>query len=425
MLETLLASYNDFIEISKSNPMLAGAIGLWGAGLVTWLARNIPSSIGSFIVAQLTTRMTMTNVSSSTSWDSNELQFNAFVKWVNSAGYIGWSRSFTITTDEDVEQTPVLVFGLGSHFFIYKGIFFYIFRRRLEAASSNQDKQEISVIGLTRNRQKLLDLYNAFKYVKDFKELCVRSWRKDEWIYSGFITKRSIETVAINENILSDIMDKLTFFTEHKEWYTSRGMSYKQTFLLHGLPGTGKTSLIKALASYYNRDVYTINLGLMTDTALSKAMATIRKNSIILFEDFDANKTVQKRKVKGESISSDEIEVESTEPEEYSPLTLSGLLNELDGIISLDDVIVFMTTNHIENIDKAILRKGRVNFMYEIGLLKDAEIKKQMMVYYPGKSLSNDVTYEDIAGCNLEALFLEHTDDYESFLNSLPHAIKK
>lgn len=42
-------------------------------------------------------------------------------------------------------------------------------------------------------------------------------------------------------------------------------------------------------------------------------------------------------------------------------LTLSGILNTLDGIVSLDNKIIILTTNCIKNIDSALLRSGRVD----------------------------------------------------------------
>ena len=103
-------------------------------------------------------------------------------------------------------------------------------------------------------------------------------------------------------------------------------------------------------------------------------------------------------------------------------ISLTTILNTLDGAVRLNDVVIFMTTNHLENIDPAVLRKGRVDHIYKIEYLKHNEIVDYINLMYKDTNfiLDENIRFGEIAGCNIQDLFMEHKEDFNSFIASLP-----
>lgn len=125
--------------------------------------------------------------------------------------------------------------------------------------------------------------------------------------------------------------------------------------MLFGPPGSGKSSFIHALAGELNFAIATINLSErgMADDKLAMMMQKLPARTIVLLEDADAAFVNRKQKeVDGYSGSS---------------VTFSGLLNALDGLSAGEERIAFLTTNHIDRLDPALIRPGRVDMIVRIG----------------------------------------------------------
>jgi chaperone BCS1 len=149
-------------------------------------------------------------------------------------------------------------------------------------------------------------------------------------------------------------------FLASEKWYRDRGITYKRCYFLYGPPGTGKTSLVLSIARELRRDVYLLDLQAMTnEEQLVSTIAAIGDRSIVVVED--ADKTLNKTDLK---------------------LSLSSLLNVLDGPFTKKGLLLFMTTNHEDRIDPAILRDGRFDVKEEIGLASNSEIEVYLKLFY-------------------------------------------
>ena len=128
-------------------------------------------------------------------------------------------------------------------------------------------------------------------------------------------------------------------------------MPYRRGYLLYGPPGTGKTSFILAIAGDLRMNLCVLSLQdeNLTEESLTLSMETIPNHSLVLLEDVDAifvkREATDKRK---------------------NNLSFSGLLNALDGVRTIDGRILFMTTNHKEKLDPALLRPGRADLHVEL-----------------------------------------------------------
>ena len=99
-------------------------------------------------------------------------------------------------------------------------------------------------------------------------------YKKDYWALLSKSPKRPLSTVYLQENLLDDIIGKTKklFSDNTREIYLSFGIPYKSVQLIHGPPGTGKTSLIKSIASHLDCDLYILPISKdMLDTNLVDA----------------------------------------------------------------------------------------------------------------------------------------------------------
>lgn len=182
--------------------------------------------------------------------------------------------------------------------------------------------------------------------------------------------KRNLDTVLLPEKDKNKLVNKIKDFLkpETKELYKRLGKNYKMIVLLHGLPGTGKTSFIHAIASELNRDiaVYTHDKK-NGDTEFTKLMRTVGKK-ILCLEDMDCL-------------------FNTRETEDKQGITFSGILNSLDGFLSPQEeenypFICFITTNCIDKLDKTLIRPGRVDHFFEFFEIRKAERRKMFINYF-------------------------------------------
>ena len=161
-----------------------------------------------------------------------------------------------------------------------------------------------------------------------------------------------------------DIMDDLDTFRNSREFYRRAGKPWKRGYLLYGPPGTGKSTMVAAMANYLDYDIYDVELTVVhTNSDLRKLLIETTSKSIIVIEDIDCTLDVTGDRA---SSSSRPRRREADERERLprdTTVTLSGLLNFIDGLWSAcgGERIVVFTTNHVEKLDPALIRRGRMD----------------------------------------------------------------
>lgn len=184
---------------------------------------------------------------------------------------------------------------------------------------------------------------------------------------------RQLESVVLSRGQKELLVDDLASFLAREQDYSRLGIPYHRGYLLHGPPGTGKTSMAKALANEFHLDVYYIALpAVPSDTHLIDLLTGVEPRSMLLLEDIDI--------VHG-----------SRERDDSQPgVTLSGLLNGLDGFLTPHGLITVMTTNRREVLDPALVRPGRVDLDLRIGSVDDAQFRELARMLM-GVEIGNDV----------------------------------
>ena len=144
-------------------------------------------------------------------------------------------------------------------------------------------------------------------------------------------------------------------FLSSSKWYYERGIPYRRGYLLHGPPGSGKSSFIQALAGELDYNIAILNLSErgLTDDRLNYLLTVIPTRTLVLLEDADAA-FANRRQADGDGYRGANV-------------TFSGLLNALDGVGSAEERLLFLTTNHVERLDAALVRPGRVDMTVRLG----------------------------------------------------------
>ena len=179
-------------------------------------------------------------------------------------------------------------------------------------------------------------------------------WRQET------ISPRALSSIYQPEYLIQDLVGDVETYLSSNKTYLDLGVPYRRGYLLAGPPGTGKSTLILAVASHFKLPIYSVPLRGTEITAerLSHLLTNCRKPALIALEDIDCLTLAKSRELK----SSD-------------GLTMADLLNVIDGIGASEDRVLLMTANHPETLDAALTRAGRVDRKFTIGYARDEELR--------------------------------------------------
>ncbi|MCJ1313722.1 hypothetical protein MMC25_007402 [Agyrium rufum] len=250
-----------------------------------------------------------------------------------------------------------LIPGPGKHLLRYRNAFVMVNRVRETKSMDFQMGKPWETITLTTlysQRHIFEDMFkeaHALAQQSTEGKTIVFTSRSTAWEKFGEPRrKRPLESVILDKGVKEKIVDDVKEFLGSSKWYYDRGIPYRRGYLLYGMPGSGKSSFIQALAGELDYNIAILNLSErgLTDDRLNHLLTVIPRRTLVLLEDADAafsNRRVQ------------------TDIDGYrgANVTFSGLLNALDGVASAEERVLFLTTNHIERLDEALVRPGRVD----------------------------------------------------------------
>lgn len=338
-------------------------------------------------------------------FSQDDVPYDWLMHWLSKQPAFGKSREFEITTrsvgknsvdntagdiEDDEEESEQFSHGRRkkkvvfmpchdvTHTIYYGGHLLRITRSKRNSEYGTTQEIKISVVARSNDVIKKLVLEAKKLYEADSEHrICIfLADQHGYWRYNGSRQKRPLSSIVLEPGVKDMIVADCKDFLRSEDWYAERGIPYRRGYLLYGVPGSGKTSLIHALAGELGLDIYVVSLSAkgMNDTMLMNLMGRIPQRCILLLEDLDAAFT---RSVTRDSTSTgvpltkstSSSSSNSTETDGNSnSLSLSGLLNALDGVAASEGRLLFATTNHIDRLDEALRRPGRmdvwINFKY-------------------------------------------------------------
>lgn len=202
---------------------------------------------------------------------------------------------------------------------------------------------------------------------------------------------RGLNTVVLRDGVKEALLEDMKRFLNLEKRYAELGQPWHRGYLLFGPPGSGKTSVFRAIASHLHLDLYYASLSDLTKNAdLVDMLGSVSERSILLLEDVDG------------------VNATHDEDDDEKGISMSGLLNAMDGVITPHGMILAMTTNYRDKIDPRLLRRGRVDL--------------ELLVDHLGKRQIDDLVSSLMA---IDASFPEYTEDLELSSADVVEVIKQ
>ncbi|KAJ7746741.1 hypothetical protein DFH07DRAFT_832144 [Mycena maculata] len=330
-------------------------------------------------------------------FSEEDYPYDWLMHWLSKQPAWGKSREFEITTrsagrtglnqstagdleEEEEEDDGSLVHGRRkrkvafmpsldhTHTIYYRGHWLRIMRTQRFPDHGHGAALKISVVARNNDILKKLVLEAKREYEKD-AEHRVHIFLADTtygcWRWNGARQKRPMSSIVLQPGVKDMLLADCKDFLCSEEWYAERGIPFRRGYLLHGVPGSGKTSLIHSLAGELGLDIYVVSLSSkgMSDNTLTTLMGHVPTRCILLLEDLDAafTRSVSRDATSTGAPKSTTSSTTTTDESDGSTLSLSGLLNSLDGVAAAEGRLLFATTNHIERLDPALSRPGRMD----------------------------------------------------------------
>ncbi|KAJ8501747.1 hypothetical protein ONZ45_g12027 [Pleurotus djamor] len=311
----------------------------------------------------------------------------------------------------------------STHTIFYKGHYLHITRSIHPTSQSTV----LTVSVVARSHNILKDLVRTARRAYEAASVHrIQLYSADmygSWRYSDIKHKRPLASVVLEPGVKERVVADARDFLASETWYSDRGIPFRRGYLLHGIPGSGKSSLIHAIASELELDVYVLSLSApwMSDDKLQQLLGIVPKGTMVLLEDLDAAftrntnrededgsdssssstpanpSTSSFSKARGRSRphrstrssnrdsskSKKDKKKDKDRLNDVNTLSLSGLLNALDGVAASEGRLLFATTNHLERLDPALRRPGRMDVWVEFKYATRSQAESLFRNFFP------------------------------------------
>ena len=368
----------DFLKhvLGGQNQFASGGLLLMIVGGIVAYLRAIPRRLSYWMESQFSMMITVKD---------DDMAFRWVKEWMLEQKYLKRARRVDLDTTLRGAELA-MVPAPGRHWFWHGGRPFWVWFYRSEESQPHSQRRMESLTFQTVGRDR--------KFLKDFVGEIVACHRKkvsvasylyvyDEgWSYVEAYCPRLLDSVILKAGEKERLIRDVEKFRSSRKRYRQLGVPYHRGYLLYGPPGTGKTSLISALGNRFGMSIYAVNLTEFTDKLLRSAINDVPENSVVLLEDIDCMKAGNRRLEAAESPQ----QPGTSQTNAVLGVTLSGLLNVLDGFHAPENVLFVMTTNKAEALDPALLRPGRIDYKLYMGEAAQSQKVELYRRFFPDAS---------------------------------------
>lgn len=350
--------------VASANPYFQAGAGIYALTFAAVLGRYGFQMASALFKRKFVVSMEMTNRDPSYDW---------VMQWMARHPSFSFQQLSVITANVTIhaneESTANCTFAPCPnipHWLLHKGWPIMVYRKRQVERAAGSDVLEIMELSTLGRGKAMME-----QIVSEAKAQAVQRDSDKTVIYQNAggrwsrqqdpRTRRPLNSVVLDGGVREELVEDVKIFIGSHEYYRNLGVPYRRGYLLHGPPGCGKSSLVMALAGELRLAICLLSLSnrSLDDESLNTLLNTAPLRSIVLMEDIDR------------AFSND------------SRVTMSGLLNALDGVAAQEGRLVFMTTNHVERLDPALIRPGRADIKLEIGNLTTQQSYDVFIKFFP------------------------------------------
>ena len=411
--------------LSGQNQFASGGLLLMIIGAIGACMRAIPARLWHWFVDQTTMSITVKD---------EDAAFHWVKQWFTEQKFLKRVRRVDLDTSVRSEKLA-LIPAPGRHWFWYGRRPFRVDFYRSDDTRGWTPKRSESFWFRTMGRDQSL-----LKALVDEMSSCHRKHQQVRsclYVYSDYwervegYTARRLDSVILKTGERERLAADIEKFKASKSRYRYLGVPYHRGYLLYGPPGTGKTSLVSAIAGKFAMSIYAINLTDFVDRTLMKAINDIPQGSIVLFEDVDCmSSTKARRDPEKKSAGVPPYKPEDKSLADRFGVTMSGLLNVLDGFHAPDDVLFMMTTNKIEALDPALLRPGRIDYRLYLGVASEQQKLELYRRFFPLADRFEALAFVEAHGwaqtmADFQGLLLELAEGSAGLHGDEMHAVQR
>ena len=366
-------------QLAGGNQVLSGFVGAWFLGVATWVLRNVPLRILQRLKVALVVTLRI-NAIEGENFSRGDDSIATVTRWLLKHGWTPSLRNFRASID-------------GHHTLSTGSTVWFLWRRRLMWASVgevviNSGTKHVVIISALclGDANKLLTAwYNEVKRTDPAPDGFVTAnlVTADNWgnerSFTTISPKRGLNELPVDVAIKELLVEAVRGLFDQRQWFIDNRCPRKLVILASGVPGCGKTSLGMALANAFNLQINVVTNNAFNPMILRNLISgAVGKETptFILIDDIDCREELKARELKQSQDAGMTISNGPT-------VGLADYLAVFGGGEPLDNVIIFMTTNHPEKLDPAFRRAGRIDITLELGGTSPEQQREFALKHWP------------------------------------------